>query len=145
MPACAVLADPGSALVLAGLQPELQWQYAPIVDSTNTQLLTQAFDLPTGTLLAAELQTAGRGRQGRRWHALPGQSLTFSLLWHFERGIQALMGLSLVVAVALNRAFQRLGISGVALKWPNDLLYAQGKLGGFYWKPGSEGALAVRW
>jgi len=81
-------------------------------------------------LLAAEWQTAGRGRRGRAWTAVAGGSLTFSLGWRFERGAGFLAGLSLAVGVALARALESAGFDGIALKWPNDLVHRHCKLGG---------------
>jgi BirA family biotin operon repressor/biotin-[acetyl-CoA-carboxylase] ligase len=101
--------------------------------STNTLLLQQAAHqagAPNGRVLAAEFQTAGRGRMGRSWHAGLGSSLTFSLLWRFDCGLNALTGLSLAAGVAIVRALNGLGAQGIRLKWPNDILTAQGKLGG---------------
>lgn len=90
--------------------------------STSSDLLARADSLASGHVRVAEWQTAGRGRQGRRWLSMPAQGLTFSLLWRFEGGVQALAGLSLAVAVALARACEDCGVAGVRLKWPNDLL-----------------------
>lgn len=99
-------------------------------DSTNARLLARAeAGAPSGTVIAAEVQTAGRGRMGRTWHSAPGDSLTFSLLWRFPRGIQ-LGGLSLAVGVALAETLAGLGVAGVALKWPNDVLREGRKLAG---------------
>ena len=78
--------------------------------------------IPHATCVVAELQTAGKGRRGRTWHAGLGASLTFSLLWRFQVGASALSGLSLAVGVALVRALDALGVHGLKLKWPNDLL-----------------------
>lgn len=90
----------------------------------------QKVHVPTGSVLAVELQTAGRGRMGRAWHSSLGSALTFSLLWRFDRGLNALSGLSLAAGVAIVRALGKLGAPGVQLKWPNDILTSQGKLGG---------------
>ncbi|NOU01408.1 MAG: biotin--[acetyl-CoA-carboxylase] ligase [Gallionella sp.] len=99
--------------------------------SSNTVLLQRAaLGVPSGTALAVELQTAGRGRLGRTWHSGLGNSLTFSLLWRFGCGLNALSGLSLAVGVAIVRALIKLGAQNVQLKWPNDILTAQGKLAG---------------
>ena len=102
--------------------------------STNSDLLRDAAQLPSGTVLAAVHQTAGRGRRGRAWVAPPGGSLAFSLLWKFTRGAAMLSGLSLAVGVAAARALEKCGAPGVQLKWPNDLLApkngAPAKLGG---------------
>jgi len=101
------------------------------VESTNTLLLERAAaGAPGGTVLAAEWQRGGRGRLGRAWHAGVGEALTFSLLWRFARGAGALSGLSLAVGVALARALAAAGAHGVALKWPNDVLWRGGKLCG---------------
>lgn len=101
------------------------------VDSTNTALIERAAQgAPGGTVIAAEWQAAGRGRLGRAWHAGVGEALTFSLLWRSARGAGALSGLTLAVGVALARALQSAGAAGVALKWPNDVLWRGGKVAG---------------
>ena len=80
--------------------------------------------------LAAEWQSAGRGRRGRAWTAIAGGSLTFSLGWKFEQGAGFLAGLSLAVGVAVVRALEAEGFKDVALKWPNDLIHRHLKVGG---------------
>jgi len=108
----------------------------PQASSSNTLLLQRAAPdianggAPSGSVLAVELQTAGRGRLGRTWHSGLGSALTFSLLWRFEGGLNTLSGLSLAVGVAMVRALGQLGAQGVQLKWPNDVLTERGKLGG---------------
>ena len=101
------------------------------VDSTNTLLLERArHDAVHGACLVAELQTHGRGRQGRPWHTGIAGALTFSVLWHFKGGIAGLSGLSLAVGVAVVRACEALGVNGVKLKWPNDVIHNGRKLAG---------------
>lgn len=101
------------------------------VDSTSTLLLERAAaGAPAGAVVAAEWQAAGRGRFGRAWHAGVGGALAFSLLWRFAQGAGALSGLSLAVGVALARALEAAGARGVALKWPNDVLWRDAKLAG---------------
>lgn len=101
------------------------------VGSTNSLLLQKAaLGAPHGSCLVTEMQTAGRGRRGREWHASLGGSLTFSLLWRFNQGAGFLSGLSLAVGVALVRALDQSGVSGANLKWPNDILYQYRKLAG---------------
>ena len=109
----------------------LQIEVADHLDSTSSELLRRSSlaDIH-GLLLAAEWQTAGRGRRGRRWTAVVGGSLTFSLGWRFEQGAGFLAGLPLAVGVAIVRALEASGLAGVELKWPNDLLHGQRKLGG---------------
>ena len=96
----------------------------------RTRLESAGGGVPSGSVLAVELQTAGRGRVGRTWHSALGGTLTFSLLWRFDCGLNALSGLSLAVGVAIARALALFGAQGVLLKWPNDILTPQGKLGG---------------
>jgi BirA family biotin operon repressor/biotin-[acetyl-CoA-carboxylase] ligase len=99
--------------------------------STNTVLLRRAAEgAPSGTALVADRQTAGRGSRGRTWTASPETSLTFSILWTFPGLVARLSGLSLAVGVAVARALARCGADGIKLKWPNDILYGEGKLGG---------------
>lgn len=101
------------------------------IASTSTELLRrmQRKDVHA-SVLAAEWQTAGRGRRGRKWNAVAGGSLTFSLGWRFEQGAGFLAGLSLAVGVAVIRALEAEGLPGVELKWPNDLIYRHLKVGG---------------
>ncbi len=99
--------------------------------SSNSELLRRASQgAASGSVLAVELQTAGRGRIGRTWHSGLGNALTFSLLWRFDCGLNTLSGLSLAVGVAILRALKRFNAAGVGLKWPNDVLAPHGKLGG---------------
>lgn len=102
----------------------------PSCDSTNAVLLARAeAGAPSGTVVIATEQTAGRGRRGRSWFASPGDSLTFSLLWRFAPGT-APAGLSLAVGVAVAHAMEKVGADETALKWPNDILQDGRKLGG---------------
>lgn len=103
----------------------------PECDSTNARLLA---DPPPDDgrihVLAAEIQTAGRGRRGRVWQSWPGASLTFSALWRFAPGSPVPAGLSLVAGLALARTLEELGVEGVQLKWPNDVLIHGSKIAG---------------
>jgi BirA family biotin operon repressor/biotin-[acetyl-CoA-carboxylase] ligase len=96
--------------------------------STNTLLLAGEYQPPC--LLAAEEQTAGRGRRGRRWYAARGTSATFSLAHLSRRPLRELAGLALVAGVAAAQALRELGARETRLKWPNDLVVGTDKLGG---------------
>ena len=110
---------------------EFRLELRDVCDSTNTQLLERArAGAPSGSVIACELQRAGRGGRGNSWLSGLGGSLTFSLLWRYAQGAAGLSGLSLAVGVAVARALASRGIEGVQLKWPNDLLHAGRKLGG---------------
>ena len=113
----------------------------PVCDSTNAVLLARAeAGAPSGSVVIAATQTAGRGRRGRTWISAPGDSLTFSLLWRFPAGTLPL-GLSLAVGVAVTSALAKVSAGGTAgcrpaanmetaLKWPNDVLRDGRKLAG---------------
>ena len=82
-----------------------------------------------GLVVVADHQTAGRGRLGRTWVAPPGSSLLVSVLFR-PRALEAGHLLTTAVALAACDACER--VAGVApdLKWPNDLLVDDRKLGG---------------
>jgi BirA family transcriptional regulator, biotin operon repressor / biotin---[acetyl-CoA-carboxylase] ligase len=104
-----------------------------VVDSTSSYLLQRAAKgSGEGSIhvVAAELQTSGRGRRGRRWHSGLGDGLAFSLLWRFQHGASLLSGLSLVIGLAIIRTLESAGVEGAVLKWPNDVLYNMCKLSG---------------
>ena len=121
-------------LIRAGLGPARDALHIEILDcaaSSNALLLQRAAQgADSGSVLAVEWQSAGRGRLGRTWHSGLGDALTFSLLWRFESGLAALSGLSLAVGVAMMRTLAELGVPGAGLKWPNDVLLNGGKLAG---------------
>jgi BirA family biotin operon repressor/biotin-[acetyl-CoA-carboxylase] ligase len=95
--------------------------------STNSSLMAEG-RLQRPLLLAAESQTGGRGRRGRRWHSGPG-AITFSVAVSLRRPARELAALSLVAGVAAARSLRAFG-APVSLKWPNDLLCGGHKLGG---------------
>ena len=110
--------------VWPGLRVEIEGE----LPSTNTRLLERARDGDAApTLLVAEAQTGGRGRQGRAWVARAGASLTFSL--GLPLAITDWAGLSLAVGCAMAEALDP-NDQQLQLKWPNDIWLAHRKLGG---------------
>jgi BirA family transcriptional regulator, biotin operon repressor / biotin---[acetyl-CoA-carboxylase] ligase len=101
------------------------------VDSTNTLLLGRPGP-PAGFADAAlaELQHAGRGRQGRRWISPFGASLPLSVGWTLLHITHDVSTLSLAVGVAIARALGALGARGIMLKWPHDVWFEDRKMGG---------------
>jgi len=101
------------------------------LESTNSKLLAA---LPpaagTAAVVLAEHQTGGRGRRGRGWVAPPGGAICLSLGWQYADMPADLSALSLVVGLCAVNALTELHVPGVSLKWPNDLVTANGKLGG---------------
>ena len=118
---------------LVPLLPGLSIEVVQTLDSTNSELTDRLrsasrvqqdrrggrVDDLFPQMLVAIHQTAGRGRLGRRWHAAPGSSLTFSLALPLRRADWS--GLSLAVGLALAEALDPQGRQ-LGLKWPNDLI-----------------------
>lgn len=100
------------------------------VDSTNRYVIDNSVAEPgRGQVCMAELQSAGRGRRGRSWLAPFGSGICLSIGWQFSEPPPTFSALSLSVGVAAARALRRFG-ADVKLKWPNDLMWQQRKLGG---------------
>lgn len=109
--------------------------------STNSALMERGAPPPGQfDFLTAEYQSAGRGRLGRSWVAPPGGAICMSWSWCFEAIGERPGALSLATGVAVLRALASVGIQGVRLKWPNDLVTASGKLGGILIEMRSEAA-----
>ena len=102
-----------------------------VLDSTSDRLLA-AEELPPGRFDAclAEFQSAGRGRRGRSWVAPFASGLCVSVNWSYRDAPATLGALSLAAGVAALRALRRLGFANLSLKWPNDIVHRDGKLGG---------------
>jgi BirA family biotin operon repressor/biotin-[acetyl-CoA-carboxylase] ligase len=99
--------------------------------STNTDLLLREAPPPGQfDFLTAECQSAGRGRRARSWFAPPGGAICLSIGWHFASLPRDISALSLAVGVCALRAMTPFGVAGVGLKWPNDLVVGNAKLGG---------------
>jgi BirA family biotin operon repressor/biotin-[acetyl-CoA-carboxylase] ligase len=127
--------DPLDAVAItAALGPQARAIRLEILEecgSTNAELAERAAaGAPTGSAVLCEVQSAGRGRRGAGWYSGLGTSLTLSVLWRFARGATVLSGLPLAIGVACARALESLGADGVGLKWPNDIVRDDGKLGG---------------
>lgn len=139
--------------ICGALPPELRpgitsLEVAWSLDSSNSELLRRATPRSGVAVLLAERQTGGRGRRGRSWASPLAANLYLSLARQFEGGLARLGGLSLVAGVAVAEALQSLGYGAIGLKWPNDLVVADGvalrKLGGLLVEGGGEHAGPVR-
>jgi len=119
--------------------PGFTVEVLPSVDSTNSELMRRArAGLIDPVLLAANEQTAGRGRMGKGWHSRVGHSLTFSLALPLAPADWS--GLSLAVGVSLAENLH----PDVRLKWPNDLWFEQRKLGGILVETAGSGDSAAQ-
>ena len=131
--------------VAAGLADlDVAWS----LDSTNSELLRRPSVGHGAQVLFAERQTGGRGRRGRSWASPLAANLYLSVARAFDGGLARLGGLSLVAGVAVADALQALGILEARLKWPNDVVVAEGvtlrKLGGILVEGGGEHAGPAR-
>lgn len=100
------------------------------VGSTNDELM--GAPLPEAgyyRMVVADHQTAGRGRAGKPWLLPPGAGLCLSLMTTLALGADRIAPLTLAVGVALARGLRGLG-ADVRVKWPNDLILGDAKLGG---------------
>ena len=86
-------------------------------------------EAPTGTLVLAERQTAGRGRHGRRWDSAGGGGIWLTLIER-PQDPRALDVLSLRCGLGAAESLDALAGGRIALKWPNDLYLAGRKLAG---------------
>lgn len=83
-----------------------------------------------GLLVIAEEQTAGRGRQGRRWWAPPGTAILCSLLLRPRLPVERLPHIGMIAGLAMTDALREVASADAGLKWPNDIWYHGKKLGG---------------
>ena len=114
--------------------PGFSIEILPEIDSSNSELMRRARQgSQDPILLIAERQLAGRGRQGRHWIGDLGQALTFSIGLPYQPSNWS--GLSLAVGLSLAESLGK----EVQLKWPNDLLCDQRKLGGILIEAASQG------
>jgi BirA family biotin operon repressor/biotin-[acetyl-CoA-carboxylase] ligase len=110
--------------------PQLRIMASTGSTNDDVRVLGEA-SAPSGTVVMAESQTAGRGRRGRTWVGAPGRSLQLSMLVHAsESGFSCLTAAPVRVGLIAQRAISAETGLPVQLKWPNDLLVQNHKLGG---------------
>jgi BirA family transcriptional regulator, biotin operon repressor / biotin---[acetyl-CoA-carboxylase] ligase len=136
-----------AAVRAAVIRPGGLWREIEVVDvtgSTNADLMARAArGEPEGLVLAAEEQSAGRGRLGRAWTAPPRAALTFSVLLRPDAVPRARLGwLPLLAGVAVAAAVRAVAAVDARLKWPNDVLVGQAKLAGILAEAAAEAVVA---
>ncbi|MBJ15192.1 MAG: biotin--[acetyl-CoA-carboxylase] ligase [Legionellaceae bacterium] len=99
------------------------------VDSTNTFLKHLPFYAGLDICLA-EQQTSGRGRLGKQWVSPFGQNIYLSLRLNVECSLARLSALSLVVSLSICSCLEDAQVSGLKIKWPNDIIWQDKKLCG---------------
>jgi BirA family biotin operon repressor/biotin-[acetyl-CoA-carboxylase] ligase len=103
--------------------------------STNREAIQLAqAEVEHGTVVAADSQTAGRGRLSRTWFSPPGANLYCSIILRVIRPPQRLTEwlswLPLISALAAAESIEQVSSIHVSVKWPNDLLISERKVGG---------------
>ncbi|MCF7849571.1 MAG: biotin--[acetyl-CoA-carboxylase] ligase [Kiritimatiellales bacterium] len=107
-------------------------QWFDQLPSTNAYLRGLADEnraLPSGTVIAAREQTAGRGRQNRQWRSAPNRNLCFSLFLRTDAELINIPALTMAAALAVDDLLHDQGISSEP-KWPNDVLVGRRKICG---------------
>lgn len=107
--------------------------YLPTCHSTNDTAAEKILqgEVFEGAVIITSHQTAGRGQRGNQWEAAPGLNLTFSLVLH-PRFLKAASqyALNIAIAVGVSEFLTKYFPESIRIKWPNDIYYADKKLGG---------------
>ena len=118
----------------------------PEIESTNSYLMRQSGpEAGRFRVAVTDKQTAGRGRHGKTWQSPPGSGLCLSMAYTFGQSPGNLPALTLAIGLGAIENLGGQGIAGLQLKWPNDLIASNGKLGGILTeaKMGAHDALTV--
>lgn len=101
------------------------------IASTNSYLLEEPGPRPSELCIAATTnQTAGRGRRGRTWLTPPGAGLCLSMAYTFGSATDNLAALTLAMGLGAIKSLRDANVQGIRIKWPNDLIAEDRKLGG---------------
>jgi len=101
--------------------------------STNTYLKDLSFkrELEDFTVITTKTQTSGRGQLNAKWESEPGKNLSFSVLKkNMDIPVQRVFLVSVCVSLAIVESLKDLGIPNLSIKWPNDILSGNYKIGG---------------
>lgn len=132
------LAEPIQLMCLEKIKQALKYSLAHlhlhhITGSTNDDLrflLAKEGSARAGLAVLAEMQTAGRGRRGKPWQSPFGSNIYLSMYWPLLQGLNAAIGMSVALGVALAKLLQEQGVENVKVKWPNDIYIAEKKVAG---------------
>ena len=120
-------------LDVSALQDDaLPWHITVLdeVGSTSDWLKQNAADLPAGTVVFTESQTAGRGRRDNRWIAPRGRDLMFSLLLKPAAPMKSWPRITTLAALAICKAIEAELPLQPRIKWPNDVYLSDRKVSG---------------
>jgi BirA family biotin operon repressor/biotin-[acetyl-CoA-carboxylase] ligase len=102
------------------------------LESTSDYLLEQSRIRNIHRLAClTESQSSGRGRRQREWYTTPYRNVALSMGWHFDDGMSGLSGLGIAAGITITRILHEAGFdTDIGLKWPNDIVWNDSKLGG---------------
>jgi len=102
------------------------------LESTSDYLLEQSRIKNIHRLAClAESQSGGRGRRQREWYTTPYRNVALSMGWRFDDGMSGLSGLGIAAGITITRMLHEAGFdTDIGLKWPNDIVWNDSKLGG---------------
>ncbi|PIY33789.1 MAG: biotin--[acetyl-CoA-carboxylase] ligase, partial [Candidatus Infernicultor aquiphilus] len=107
--------------------------YFPELESTNIIAKVKASPrvegINEGTIIIAERQSAGKGRLGRRWFS-PLGGIWLSIILYPQLSPSYIPRITLMTAVAIVKAMERCAQIKAQIKWPNDILINEKKVGG---------------
>ena len=111
------------------LENNFQCYFFESIDSTNSYLASTKYSTKPQICITRE-QTKGKGQHGRNWVSQKDGSIIFSMRKSFNEGMN-LNGLSLVAGMAIIKSIEaECQLSGLKIKWPNDIYYGDKKLAG---------------
>lgn len=112
--------------------PALPWRVTVLEEtgSTSDWLKARAAEVPVGTVVFTESQTAGRGRRDNRWIAPRGKDLMFSLLLKPDAPLEKWPRVTTLAALALCKAVEAELPLQPRIKWPNDIYLSDRKISG---------------
>lgn len=114
--------------------------YYEKLDSTNTKIKELAAEGAVhGTVVVADMQTAGKGRRGRNWESPAGTNVYMSILLRPKMEPSKAPMLTLVMAYSIAKVLQNLGYMNAQIKWPNDLVLSNKKVCGILTEMNLEG------
>jgi BirA family biotin operon repressor/biotin-[acetyl-CoA-carboxylase] ligase len=100
------------------------------VGSTNTVASNLAEEVAEGTVIIADTQEKGRGRLGRVWVSPPGENIYMSIILQPQIETKDATLITIMAAVASANALRKTTGLNISIKWPNDLICHERKIGG---------------
>ena len=111
------------------LENDFECYFFDSIDSTNSYLASTKYSTKPQICITRE-QTKGKGQHGRNWVSQKDGSIIFSMRKSFNEGMN-LNGLSLIAGMAIIKSIEaECQLSGLKIKWPNDIYYGDKKLAG---------------